>query len=151
GMNGLAQGRQLLAMIEIARKQNHATHQRIAQALALMMRQHRALDVHHHGAGRQACTQVFFCHGFTSVKFSGSGASASITTKAATVSVSSVTETWALPKRSSYQLANGPDNCTLGLPPGSFKVCMRDHVMGLRMPRPMALENASLAAKRVAR
>src|SRR5690625_3443437 len=75
----------------------------------------------------------------------------STTTKAATMSDSSVTDTWAVPNRASYQDARGSESRTTGLPPGAFTVCMRDQAMGVCMPRPMALENASFAAKRVAR
>src|SRR5690606_10919413 len=151
GMYGLAQGRQLFAMIEIAREQDDAPRPRMTQALALVMRQRRAFHIYHDGARRQTRACVVNCHKVGSVESLRVRARVSTTTKAATVSVSSVTEMWALPKRWPYQLANGSDSCTRGLPLASFRVCMRDHAMGLCMPRPMALEKASLAAKRVAR
>src|SRR3546814_1151192 len=135
-MNGLAKGRKLGTVIKITCKQNNAAHQWIAQALTLMVSQYRTFHIHHHRAGRQALARSAVCHRLASVKFLGAKSSASTTTKAATVSVSSVTEIWALPKRSAYQLASGSDSCTQGLPPGSFRVCMRDQVMGLCMPRP---------------
>ena len=38
-----------------------------------------------------------------------------------------------------------------GLPLGALTISQARQVIGMRMPRPMALENASLAEKRVAR
>src|SRR3546814_17066382 len=87
-------------VIKITCKQNNAAHQWIAQALTLMVSQYRTFHIHHHRAGRQALARSAVCHRLASVKFLGAKSSASTTTKAATVSVSSVTEIWALPKRS---------------------------------------------------
>ena len=38
-----------------------------------------------------------------------------------------------------------------GLPLGALRISQARQVIGMRMPRPMALEKASLAEKRVAR
>src|SRR3546814_249538 len=136
GMNGLAQGRKLFTVIKMTCKQNNAAHQWIAQVLTLMVSQYRTFHIHHHRAGRQALARSAVCHRLASVKFLGAKSSASTTTKAATVSVSSVTEIWALTKRSAYQLASGSDSCTQGLTPGPFSTCQSGQVMGLCMPTP---------------
>src|SRR5690606_11485556 len=60
-------------------------------------------------------------------------------------------ETWAAPKRGWYHWSRLGASTSTGRPPGALRVCTRVQVMGMRMPRPMALEKASLAAKRVAK
>ena len=59
--------------------------------------------------------------------------------------------TWRAMELLNLQSASSPVHCGVGSPDGRFSSSMARHVIGQRMPRPMAFENASLAAKRVAR
>ena len=51
----------------------------------------------------------------------------------------------------SNHAASSPCRRISGLPLGALTISQARQVIGMRMPRPMALENASLAEKRVAR
>jgi hypothetical protein len=62
-----------------------------------------------------------------------------------------VTLTWADRPRASHQALSSPCSTITGLPLASLPTSQDRQVIGMRMPSPTALLNASLAEKRVAR
>src|SRR5690606_27081306 len=154
-VDGGAQGGKLRPIGKIAREQDHPADLRVPQAGALFAGEFEPGHVDHdgprgHGGAAARMRTLMRRHAMHALESATAG-KGSITTKAATMSASSVIDTCARPKRVAYQSARGPDRRISGAPPGRLRTCTRDQVMGMWMPSPIALEKASLAAKRVAR
>src|SRR5450830_1994719 len=140
GMDCIGQCKQLLAVLIVTRKQDHAAGQRMLNTANVFCRQRGADHIEHdRSKWRYRLLLSCYLHIFSTI------------TKATAYSASSVIETCAVRPFCSIQIFSLPLQTTSGLPLAALSVCIARHVMGMRMPIPMALENASLAAKRVAR
>src|SRR5262249_4812458 len=125
--------------LEIAGEQDHASRRRVAQAFLLLRGELEARDIEHDRAGFHFARRPL-------------GPFPSTTTKAPAIPSSSVSDRWtrSIP-RCSRSAASACENSNDGLPERSLTTQTLCQLTGYRMPTPRAFENASLAAKRLAR
>src|SRR5438128_1880202 len=126
--------RQLLRVLVVPREENHRSRRRMADALAVLVGEHRAEHIDDHGPGRQP----YFSH--------------SRMTVAKATPFSSDNEMWAdvtpLPFRN---FRKASENSSTGLPEARLRTQTPCQFAGDLTPVPSALVKASLAAKRLAR
>jgi hypothetical protein len=127
---------ELAAVLPVAGEEDQAARERMLQAAAVVLVEAVAGNVEDDGG---------------MVHVGDFGSLCSTTTYDVAYSDSSLTDTCAARLRASHQAASAPCRRMVGLPVGSLRISQARHVIGIRMPRPIALENASLAEKRVAR
>src|SRR2546430_135568 len=111
----------------------------MTQDLLLLRRKPQPGQIEHHRAERHLFLRAL-------------GAAPSTTTNAQAMPISSVRETWTLSMPRRFKnAARGLENLSDGFPERAFSTQTLCQLTGKRMPVPSALENASFAAKRLAR